>query len=238
MLRQVFGDLRTAAEGLVSVGVVDGTVVSVTSSLTRGTAQPQPAQLSREDAERIARADGGFGDDVEAVAELVALPVVEGARSAYEVVLLGEDADAVTSYVDAVTGEVLLAEDLVDHASDDPSWRVFPANPPADYSSTDTRATWCAAGAVPGCTEIVRDPAFDRPWDVLASGVPTFTTSAAPRAPARPARTAPAGRSRCAPTPRRRRATTAAPGPTRGTRPTATPRRWTARRRPTSRRPW
>lgn len=122
LLRQDFGDLRTAAEGLVSVGVVDGAVVSTTSSLTRGSARPAPARLTAAEAEAAARRQSGAEADAEATTELVALPVVEGARSAYQVVLLGGDhAEGVTVFVDAVTGEVLLSEDLVDHAAENPS---------------------------------------------------------------------------------------------------------------------
>ena len=178
LLRQRFGDLRTAQDGLVSIGVVDGTVVSATSSLTRGTSLPQPARLTEDQAVAIARRDaGGTAADGQAEAELVALPVAEGARSAYQVVLspgAGED-EAFTTYVDAVDGTVLLREDLVDHASDDPSWQVFTSNPPADDTGTDTRTGWSLSGTQPGSTEAVRDPAGGAAWDTLA-GIPTFTT--------------------------------------------------------------
>ncbi|MDP9434522.1 MAG: M36 family metallopeptidase, partial [Actinomycetota bacterium] len=176
LLRQTFGDLRTAHDGLVSVGVVGGTVVSVTSSLTRGTARPQPARLSEAQAVEVARR--GTGADSTARAELVALPVADGARSAWQVVTVASgdgEAEGYTTYVDAVTGEVLLREDLVDHAADDPTWRVFTSNPPADYSSTDTRTTWSLTGTGAGVTEAVRDPATGGAWDV-SSGSPTSTT--------------------------------------------------------------
>jgi extracellular elastinolytic metalloproteinase len=177
LLRQVFGELRTAHDGLVSVGVVGGTVQSVTSSLTRGTAQPAPARLTAQEAIAIARRDAGVGD-APAEAELVALPVPAGARSAYQVVTSPEhegEAEGYTTYVDAVTGEVLLREDLVDHAGDDPTWKVFPSNPPTDASGRDTRTTWSLTGTQPGSTEAVRDPASGRAWDVLG-GAPTSTT--------------------------------------------------------------
>ena len=177
LLRQRFGDLRTAQDGLVSIGVVDGTVMSASSSLTRGTALPQPARLTGEQAVAIARGDaGGTAADGQAQAELVALPVAEGARSAYQVVLspgAGED-EAFTTYVDAVEGTVLLREDLIDHASDDPTWQVFSSNPPVG-SSADTRTGWSLSGTQPGSTEAVRDPASGAAWDTLA-GVPTGTT--------------------------------------------------------------
>jgi extracellular elastinolytic metalloproteinase len=176
LLRQVFGDLRTAHDGLVSVGVVGGTVVSVTSSLTKGSAQPQPARLTPQQATEVVRRAAG-GANVLGEPELVALPVPDGARSAYQVVT-GPDgegeAEGYTTYVDAVTGEVLLREDLVDHAADDPTWKVFTSNPPADGASTDTRVTWSLTGQS-GSSEAVRDPAGDAAWDTLA-GVPTGTT--------------------------------------------------------------
>jgi extracellular elastinolytic metalloproteinase len=175
LLRQVFGDLRTAHDGLVSVGVVDGTVVSVTSSLTRGTAKPQAPQLTAQQAADVVRRAGAA--KVLGEPELVALPVPSGARSAWQVVTGpdGEgDAEGFTTYVDAVTGEVLLREDLVDHAVDDPTWKVFPNNPPVG-SSADTRTTWSLSGTQPGSTEAVRDPASGQAWDVLAD-VPTHTT--------------------------------------------------------------
>ena len=177
LLRQRFGDLRTAHDGLVSVGVAGGSVVSVTSSLTRGTALPQPAALGEERAVELARAATGVADGDPATAELVALPVPEGARSAWQVVTVPSgagEAEGFTTYVDAVTGEVLLQEDLVDHAADDPAWKVFTTNPPADDSGAD-RTTWSLTGTQPGSTEAVRDPATGKAWDVLA-GLPTRTT--------------------------------------------------------------
>ena len=47
------------------------------------------------------------------------------------------------SYVDAETGALLLRDGIVDHAADNPAWKVFPASPPLDYSTTDTRELWC-----------------------------------------------------------------------------------------------
>ena len=93
--------------------------------------------------------------------------------------VLGSAADvatAYTSYVDARTGEVLVREDLVDHDADNPDWEVFPSSPPVDYSSNDTRRTWCFAAAA-GCDEVVGTTASPLPWDVdPATGQPTFTT--------------------------------------------------------------
>ena len=47
---------------------------------------------------------------------------------------------------------VLLREDLVDYQEDpDPSWNVCSASPPLDYSTGDTRVSWCWVGTFPGC---------------------------------------------------------------------------------------
>ena len=59
--------------------------------------------------------------------------------------------------VDAQTGTVIVRETLVDHAADNPTWKVFPANPPLDYSNTDTRVQWCWA-ALTGCALVVVVP--------------------------------------------------------------------------------
>ena len=140
LLRQVFGDLRTAHDGLVSVGVVDGTVVSVTSSLTRGTAQPQTARLTQAQAVEIAQRDAGTeGGSTSASSSPCRSPRAPARPGRSSSPPPPRGGEGYASYVDAVTGEVLLREDLVDHASDDPSWKVFTSNPPADYSSADTR---------------------------------------------------------------------------------------------------
>ncbi|MFD0534529.1 M36 family metallopeptidase [Actinomadura luteofluorescens] len=107
------------------------------------------------------------------------MPTAEGVRSAYQVTLMdasGAEPKAVTSYVDARTGSVLVRENLVDHDSDNPRWAVFPATPPGDYSSRDTRETWCFAPAA-GCRPVGGDPSSGRPWDVdPATGAPSATT--------------------------------------------------------------
>src|SRR5690606_7535074 len=84
---------------------------------------------------------------------------------------------AVTSYVDARSGSVLVRENLVDHDGDDPRWSVFPATPRGDYSSRDTRETWCFAPA-PGCRYAAGgDPSSGRPWDAdPATGASTTTS--------------------------------------------------------------
>ncbi len=63
-----------------------------------------------------------------------------------------------------------------------PKWRVFPANPPLDYSTTDTRELWCWESAVEGtpvegCEREVKNIAARAPWDYsFRTGAPTFST--------------------------------------------------------------
>jgi extracellular elastinolytic metalloproteinase len=177
--RQRFGDLDAGYDGMLSVAVRNGAVRHVSSSLSPDTAAPEPATLTEDEAEAAAAADARFSSpDVQRV-RLVAVPVPgDTARAAYQVVLGSVDdvAAAVMSYVDARTGEVLLREDLVDHDSDNPEWDVFPANPPVDYSSTDTRRLWCWTAAA-GCDETVGTVASPLAWDVdPATGETTQTT--------------------------------------------------------------
>lgn len=170
LLRQRFGDLPAGHDGLAAVGVRGDEVVSVTSTLARGGGAPPAATLSEKDAVAAAGRDAGIsaaGDAARRV-RLVAVPTADGVRSAYQVTLIdasGGEPKAVTSHVDARTGKVLVRENLVDHAGDDPRWSAFPATPPGDYSSRDTRRTWCFEPA-PGCRLVVGgDPSTGLPWD-------------------------------------------------------------------------
>lgn len=182
LLRQRFGDLPAGYDGLAAIGVSGGKVVSVTSTLSRHTAAPPSATLSRDDAVAAAGRDAGIAvsrGDVRQV-RLVAVPTAEGVRSAYQVTLMdasGAEPKAVTSYVDARSGAVLVRENLVDHDGDNPRWSVFPATPPGDYSSRDTRQIWCFRPAR-GCRFVVGgDPSSGRPWDVdPATGASTATS--------------------------------------------------------------
>ncbi|MGW0480360.1 M36 family metallopeptidase [Nonomuraea sp. NPDC003214] len=184
LLRQRFGDLPAGVDGMVAVGVSGGKIRHVTSSLSRDTAAPPAAAISEQQALEIAARDGGI-DLAKATTKKVtkvAVPAADGVHSAYQVVLIGgdpEEAAAYTTHVDAVSGAVLVRENLVDHHADpdNPSWAAFPANPPADYSSADTRDIWCHA-AGPGCDYVVGgDPATGKAWDVdHATGTPTGTS--------------------------------------------------------------
>jgi extracellular elastinolytic metalloproteinase len=184
LLRQRFGDLPAGHDGLVSILLNGDSVVRVTSSLSRDTTAPAPATLTASNAVAAALADAGLSADQVNPAEVrqVAVPTPEnGPRAAYEVSLFArnpEDATAFTSYVDARTGEVLVREDLVDFDSDNPTWAVFPAAPPATIpAGGDPRVIWCLSQK-PGCALTVRDAASGQAWDQnLATGTPTLTSS-------------------------------------------------------------
>ncbi|MEH1029096.1 M36 family metallopeptidase [Micromonospora profundi] len=182
-LRQRFGDLPAGPDGLVTLAVSAGSVLSVSSSLARDTSAPAPATRSADQAYAAALADAKLTADAVAshtVREVAVPTPLEGPRAAYEVTIVGADADhpaAFTSYVDGITGQVLVREDLVDYDSDNPSWAVFPATPPRDLGpGQDPRVRWCGDPA-PGCQSAFRDPATGQPWDVdAATGTPTFTS--------------------------------------------------------------
>ncbi|MFF4864164.1 M36 family metallopeptidase [Streptomyces sp. NPDC001231] len=179
-------------DGLVSVGVVDGTVVSVTGALTPVTGTPQPPTLSEQDAIKAALADvtmspgrltGTTGtekwqkyeaadlDGTQMVRQVVVADPDGTVRSAYQVQAgtAGEEPELYDSIVDARTGEVLArrslveSEQVVDGTEDgNPRWKVFPFSPPLNDSSADTRETWCWTAA-PGCDRVVGDDAPGAP---------------------------------------------------------------------------
>ncbi len=204
LFRQRFGDLTAGHDGLLAVGVRDGKVVYVSSSIAGDGNAPGPATVSVADALRTAAADAGRSVTPDQVSEiaaegdartfevegfsqpayirLVAVPTPrDGVRPAWEVVLIDNAAEplGLTTYVDAQTNAVLLREDLVDYLEDpDPRWEVFPNAPPLDYSGNDTRELWCWSVGGAECDRIL-ETAATAPvaWDVDAStGVPTFTT--------------------------------------------------------------
>ncbi len=181
LFRQRFGDLAAGRDGLLVVGVRNGEVWHVSSSLSRDAGQPAGATLSATRAARIAAADAGVDEAAVQGVELVAVPVPQGAvRAAYQVVLVGADqAEPVgfATYVDARNGAVLVREDLVDSSEENPAWEVFPATPPLDYSSSDTRARWCFLPG-PGCDEVVGTPASPLPWDVKSTNQKSTATTA------------------------------------------------------------
>ncbi|MDP9384650.1 MAG: M36 family metallopeptidase [Actinomycetota bacterium] len=178
LLRQRFGDLKPTQDGLVAVGVVDGKITYVSSSLSGDAGAPAPATLTAVDAYRAAAADvgrnlaadaisagglnrGWFEFGVEGSAEtqrarLVALPTPQGTRTAWETLILDNDEGpfAVTHFIDARTGDVLYRTSRVDYAQ--ARWQVFPANPPLDpKDSTDNREIWCWEPAE-GCQRVLK----------------------------------------------------------------------------------
>ncbi len=179
ILRQRFGDLAAGYDGLLTLGIRDGAVWYVGSSLARDAQAPAPATLTKADAERRAAEDAGIADPKVMRTDLVAMPMPgAAARTAYQVVLGSEsdEATAFASYVDARSGDLLLRESLVDHDTDNPEWEVFPSSPPVSYSSSDTRQRWCF-GPGADCNEVVGTPASRLAWDVdPATGQTTSTT--------------------------------------------------------------
>lgn len=203
LFRQRFGHLPAGYDGLLTVAVVDGAVVYVTSSLAGDGNTPAAATLSAETAVAAAAEDAGrpIGPgqvepagsegryrafDVDgfthaALVRLVAVPTVaDGVRPAFEVVLVDNEATplAVTSYVDARSGDVLVVEENLDYLDEDESrWTVFPVSPPLDYSAKDTRELWCWLSADAACDYQVGNDASPSPWDVDAeTGASTTTT--------------------------------------------------------------
>jgi hypothetical protein len=204
LLQQRFGTLPAEPDGLVAVGVVDGAVTYVSSSIAGTQSAPAPPTLSAEGAVQAAAANvgrpvsrsdvtrtGGAGrrdafkvkgmsGPVET--RLVAVPTTtQGARAAYAVTLMastGADPLGVQSYVDARTGQVLVRDDLIDYLADPSKWKAFPANPPLDYSTSDTRQLWCWEASDPGCQRILNNPASPLAWDIdPATGNSTTTTN-------------------------------------------------------------
>jgi hypothetical protein len=183
LLRQRFGDLPAGYDGLVSILVDGGTVIRVTSSLSRDTSAPEPATLSSDDAVAAALRDAGLTSEEVGPADVLAVAVptpVNGPRAAFAVTLSTTNAPeptAYTTYVDARTGDVLVREDLVDFDSDNPNWAVFEATPPSVIApGTDPRVLWCLTAA-PGCKALVHDPNSGQAWDIdLLTGTPTFTS--------------------------------------------------------------
>ncbi|MGV9384423.1 M36 family metallopeptidase [Nonomuraea sp. NPDC003707] len=184
LLRQRFGDLPAGVDGLVAIGVVNGQIRHVTSSLSRETEAPPAATITAQQALELAARDGGIDLATAATKQAtpVAVPAPDGVHSAYQVVLIGGssgEAAGYTTHVDAVSGAILVRENLVDHFDpENPRWKAFPANPRDDYSSRDTRQTWCFA-AGPGCDYVTGgDPATGKAWDVDHTTDASTNTSA------------------------------------------------------------
>lgn len=178
ILRQTFGDLVAGFDGMLVVGVRDGAVWHVSSSLARDATTPAPATLSPDEAAELAVADAGVSADAVVRTELVAVPTADGAVAAHRVDLVanGGDPVAFATYVDARSGSILVRENLVDHDLDNPKWDVFENTPPTDYSSSDTRVRWCWEPD-PDCDEVVGTSASPLAWDIdPTTGLSSETT--------------------------------------------------------------
>ena len=196
LLRQTFDGVSAGRDGLIAVGVRNGRVAYVSSSLAQDTnitgAREMGAAAAVREAARNAKMTAGTVDnarerrgwtvldasglDRPAQARLVAVPTPrDGVRLAWETSLLEGD-DGVASFVDAETGEVLVREGLVDFlAENNPTWTVFPNSPPQNYASTDTRVRWCWL-ATTNCALVLNNPASPM-WDLDArTNSPNFTT--------------------------------------------------------------
>jgi len=146
LLRQRFGSLTPALDGMVTVGIANGAVAYVSSSLVRTTAAPPAATLTP--AQAFARAAANVGETVDAgvittagadraagwttltvpgfsrpqQTRLRALPLADGrVRPVFEtnvVDVAGGSTSAYTLMVDAVSGRILHRQDQVEASSD------------------------------------------------------------------------------------------------------------------------
>ncbi|MEV7624987.1 M36 family metallopeptidase [Actinoplanes sp. NPDC089786] len=182
LLRQRFGKLPAAHDGLVAVAVKAGDVLSVSSTLSPEVAAPEPATLTQAQAVTAALRDAKLtrADLATHRVRTVAMPMPGApARTAFEVVLLSRSGElGYTTFIDARDGKVLVRENLVNSAEaeseDNPHWKVFVSTP---TTGADSRATWCAAAA-PECSRVVLDPATGKAWDIDPdTGVTSQTTS-------------------------------------------------------------
>jgi extracellular elastinolytic metalloproteinase len=201
LFRQRFEGFDAGRDGLVILGVTRGRVVYVSSTIAGDEAVTGSVDISAEDAIvaaarnvdlEVALADvAAVGQEdewtllrvagLEGVqrARIVAVPTADdGVRPAFETLLAAPaESFGFTHFVDAETGRILIRESLIDYASDNPKWDVFPGYPPLDYSTTDTRVIWCGTTVDPDCERVVDDPASPFAWDVdVVAGTPTLQT--------------------------------------------------------------
>jgi extracellular elastinolytic metalloproteinase len=198
--QQTFGALPAGIDGRVTLGLVDGNLAYVSSSIAPHASIAGTTAVSAQRAMQLAGARAGRsfalgeisgfrltgrearmtidGFTGPQTALLVAVPTPRnGVRSAWLTQLIDTRQPlGLATYVDALTGATLVRESLVDYAIDNPTWDVFPASPPLDYSSTDTRETWCWVTG-PGCDRVVGNPSSPNPWDVLPPNQGVTNTS-------------------------------------------------------------
>jgi extracellular elastinolytic metalloproteinase len=198
--QQSFGALPAGLDGRITLAINGGKLAYVSSSLAPYARISSAAPVSAQVAMQLAgsRAFRPFSlDAISGVqlhgraaemtiqgftgpqtALLVAVPTPrEGVRPAWLTQLIDTRAPlGVATYIDARTGATLARESLVDYLSDDPEWEVFPASPPLDYSSSDTRDVWCWT-ATAGCDLVVGTPSSPNPWDVMPPNAGVTNTS-------------------------------------------------------------
>ncbi len=198
--QQVFGALPAGLDGRITLAVVDGKVAYVSSSLAPHAAISDAAPVTAQRAMQLAGSRAGRSFSRDAIsgfrregrsaqmeiqgftgpqtALLVAVPTPrQGVRPAWLTQLIDARAPlGLATYIDARSGATLARESLVDYATDNPEWKVFPAYPPLDYSSVDTRDTWCWTSAA-GCDLIVGSSASPNPWDFVPPGMGVTNTS-------------------------------------------------------------
>jgi hypothetical protein len=187
LFRQRFGDLSPAIGSMVTVGVADGQVAYVSSSLTRTTGTPVSPELGPVAAWLKAAANvGRDGVDVgtlvsttksgwtrltvpgfaqEQQVRLRALALADGSvRPVFEANVVDVQKGAAFAYtlmVDAVTGEILVRENKVDHSSDLAPFQgevtADACGPQHPFELTDgeTRQIAVAATAVNAANDIV-----------------------------------------------------------------------------------
>jgi hypothetical protein len=200
-LQQTFGALDAGLDGRITLGLVDGKLAYVSSSIAPHARISDRVAVSAQRAMQLAGARTGHGFSAAAIsrfqrqghstameirgftgpqtASLVAVPTPRnGVRPAWLTQLIDvREPFAIATYVDALSGATLARESLVDYAADNPDWDVFPASPPIDYSSDDTRETWCWFEGGVDCDLVVGNPSSQEPWDVLPPNQGVTNTS-------------------------------------------------------------
>ena len=177
-MRQRFGELPAAHDGLVAVAVRTGDVLSVSSSLSPDVAAPEPATLKAAEAVTLALRDAGLTQKqlADHRVRLVAMPMPGAtARAAYEVVLVAADAEhGYTTYVDARNGKVLVRENLVELRRGQPALEGLPGHSDAPARTPGRPGV---PRLPPECTRVVLDPATGKAWDIdPATGATSQTT--------------------------------------------------------------
>ena len=197
---QRFGDLPVGTGGTIMVLVDEGRALYVSSSAAGGQGVPEAPAI--EPAEAWATAARNAGIDVGGISvtgtqqgwtsidgglsepgrvRLRAVPQISGGvRPAFESLVMHVADNGLTlgyrTFVDAVTGKVLLRKNIVAQALDNPQWKFFTSTPPVNFNSNDTRIVGCW-DAVQQCDYELKNDESHVEWDVeVATGQPTFTT--------------------------------------------------------------